>query len=506
MVFRMPSRVVAVLVAALLLVCPAWGHVGTANVFVQGKAGPYSVYVTITPPAVIPGEATISVITDGPDVQSVSVSANVLNGEATHSMPQDVALDAGPAGSHEFHGTAWIMTQGSWQIRFHVQGGQGTGSLSVPLPASATQLKHMSRSFGALLLVLGGVLIAGLASLAAAAVREATQPPGTEANPTRRALGLRAGAIAVLGVAVLLLLGNRLWKQEIARYSGVIYRPLQMTTAVRGSTLHLQLGTPKGGQFLFSNRSMDDLVLDHNHLMHLYVIRWPAMDMVYHLHPDQTSVGNFDLPLPSIPAGNYRLFADVVHADGFPDTAVADVYLDEQHGRPLAGDDASGLLPPITRPANAQTSISLPDGYRYKFAAVDAGASATSVAQQDSYQIRAKVPVLLHFTLLDANGDAPSDMANYMGMPGHAAILKHDGSVFAHIHPEGSVAMAAYMMANQQAVETSMGGMKMSGTTASLSNSTSFPFGFPTPGLYRVIVQMKHGNIVETGAVDLLVR
>jgi len=35
-----------------------------------------------------------------------------------------------------------------------------------------------------------------------------------------------------------------------------------------------------------------------------------------------------------------------------------------------------------------------------------------------------------------------------------------------------------------------------------LPNSVGFPYGFPTPGAYRIIVQMKHGQIVETAAFD----
>jgi hypothetical protein len=98
-----------------------------------------------------------------------------------------------------------------------------------------------------------------------------------------------------------------------------------------------------------------------------------------------------------------------------------------------------------------------------------------------------------------------------MGMLGHAAFVKSDGSVFAHVHPDGTMAMAAMVMANSNAsiydwsqstpidMET-MSGMDMVGN--GLPNTVSFPYGFPAPGLYRIIVQMKHGNTVETGVFD----
>jgi hypothetical protein len=123
--------------------------------------------------------------------------------------------------------------------------------------------------------------------------------------------------------------------------------------------------------------------------------------------------------------------------------------------------------------------------------------------------LAAKTPVEFTFMLLDADGKPPKDMALYMGMAGHAAFVKTDGSVFAHIHPSGTVSMAALMMANPQTGPSSdaamkgmpgMNGMDMS--SASLPNTVSFPYGFPSAGEYRIFVQMKHGDVIETGTFD----
>jgi hypothetical protein len=35
-----------------------------------------------------------------------------------------------------------------------------------------------------------------------------------------------------------------------------------------------------------------------------------------------------------------------------------------------------------------------------------------------------------------------------------------------------------------------------------IPNVVGFPYGFPTAGAYRIFVQMKHGQTVETGAFD----
>jgi hypothetical protein len=246
-------------------------------------------------------------------------------------------------------------------------------------------------------------------------------------------------------------------------------------------------------------RSLDDFVPDHNHLMHLYMIRWPGMDVLFHLHPEQTGTGEFHLALPSMPAGNYHLYADVVHANGFPETLVSSLQLPYTSGRQLAGDDAEGTAPKLDinapDPPPGDERFRLPDGY-------------TMVWKKPNV-LSAKTPVEFTFELLDEDGQPPKDMALYMGMSGHAAFIKSDGSVFAHIHPSGTVSMAALMMANSSSGPQpgsamqempGMNGMNMSG--ASLPNTVSFPYGFPSPGEYRIFVQMKHGDVVETGSFD----
>ena len=100
-------------------------------------------------------------------------------------------------------------------------------------------------------------------------------------------------------------------------------------------------------------------------------------------------------------------------------------------------------------------------------------------------------------------------MQPYLGMAGHAAFVKTDGSVFAHTHPQGSAAMAALMLANEDRNDTNadMSTMDMwQNMPMPISNTVEFPYGFPSTGRYRIFVQMKHGGTVETGAFDAMVQ
>jgi hypothetical protein len=70
--------------------------------------------------------------------------------------------------------------------------------------------------------------------------------------------------------------------------------------------------------------------------------------------------------------------------------------------------------------------------------------------------------------------------------------------------------MLANGSSGEMADTSSMGGMDMTGpataTAKDIPPTVEFPYGFPTPGRYRVFIQMKHANTVETGVFDADVR
>ena len=91
------------------------------------------------------------------------------------------------------------------------------------------------------------------------------------------------------------------------------------------------------------------LLPDHGHLMHLYVIRQPEMDAVYHLHPSRLDEGHLAMTLPTMPPGKYKLYADIVHANGFPETLTANLTVPPGLApSPLAAEDASALPPALS--------------------------------------------------------------------------------------------------------------------------------------------------------------
>jgi hypothetical protein len=486
--------VLAVAGALLGLATPAWAHVGSKDVFEQVQAGPYKLFVTIRPPNVIPGVAALEVRSSGAAVRSMTATPMPLTGEASKHPPAADAMTASAEDPAFFTGSLWLMASGSWQIRFAVDGAAGKATTSVPVPAVPLAMLKMERPLGMTLAVLGVVLMLGMVGIVAAAVRESRLAPGVAPTAARRRRALIASVVTLVVVSAMVYLGDKWWKVEAAGYAGDVYRPLTMTPELAGDTLDLKIGSYNGGEeHRGRTRSNDDLLPDHGHLMHLYAIREPEMDAAFHLHPERAGAGDLRMELPKMPPGEYRLYGDIVHANGFPETLTATLEVPAgMPGGALGSEDAEAM-PPGLRVGELGTSYKLPDGY--------------SMVWDRPKELTAATAYALRFRLLDAAGKPATEMQPYLGMAGHAAFVKTDGTVFAHTHPEGSAAMAAMMLANGGSdaggdVGT-MPGMELgSAAPTPIAPVVEFPYGFPTAGRYRVFIQMKHAGVVETGVFD----
>ena len=477
----MKSNFARTLVALLALVPAALAHIGSPDVFYEGNAGPYRLLVVVRPPPVVPGVAEVEVRSSSPDVREVRVVPLRLQGPGAQFAPTPDIAQRSPGDPQFFTGNLWLMSFGAWQVRVTADGARGKGELAVPVPAMAVRSATMQKGMGALLLALMAVLVFGIVSIVGAGVREAQLDPGVVPPETNRKRAAIVMGVTFALVCAAIYLGGKWWGAEARAYAGNLYKPIQMTAAVANGRLTLDLQDT--GWFRFSK--LDDLVPDHGHLMHLYVIRSPAMDRVWHLHPDEIGPGSFAMNLPSMPAGRYQLFADIVHADGIGETGTTEIEIPTIAGSPGGPDDAAGAGPPVSQADFSRTISPLSGGYRM-------------VWERGPAPLQTKRAELFRFRVEDATGKPATDMELYMGMQGHAAFVRDDFQVFAHVHPSGSAPMAALMMTRDSSGRHNMQSMTMDSPPAEVS----FPYGFPQPGNYRIIVQVKRAGKVETGIFD----
>lgn len=444
-------------------------HIGSSDVFLESFAGPYRLLVTVRPAKAVPGVAEVEVLTTSDDVREVRIVPLPLTGAGAKFAPVPDHAVRSTDDPRLFTGHLWLMFAGSWQVRVHVIGDGGEGELSVPVPTLPQTTLAMTPALRAILFVFMLLLASGFVAIVSAMAREAKLGAGETLDAAARRRGRIAAAIATVVIAIVVFLGNLWWGVEATAYDRYVYKPLTATPSIiDNDRLRLTLHDPGW----IGSRRVDDFVADHGHLMHLFVLS-PSLDRMWHLHPAQALTGAFDQRLPPIPAGDYELFGDLVHATGVPETVTAAFKTGGMTGTAVAGDDSAW--------AEGQPS-------------------ATKIAwARDDKPLVAKRLTLFTFNVQDAQGQPVNDLELYMGMPGHAVFVRRDRKVFAHVHPSGSAPMAAMQIAMPDA---NMHAQHASGTPSSVS----FPYGFPEPGDYRIFVQVKRGGEVVTSAFDANVK
>jgi hypothetical protein len=491
-----PGRALAVGLAAAgaVLAAPATAeaHVGSPDAVEDGQAGPYHLLVTIRPPDVVPGIARIDVRTFDDDVAGVSVVPLPLRGPGVDSPPVADRARPSPADPHLFGSTLWLMRTGAWQVRVTVDGARGAGVLSIPIPALASAVRPMSLLLTGMLVSLLALLVIGVIAIVGAGLREADLAAGIAPDRQRLRRG-RLGMVVAATILALAIVGGRGWWTGEARFCRrLLYKPMGVAvTQTSPATLTLALTDPGWMRW----RQTDDLVPDHGHPMHLFLVRAPGLDAIAHLHPRLVDAARFDQATPPLPAGSYRLFGDIVHRTGLDETVTTTLDLvgptvpaatpELPDGR-FDPDDAVALVP---RAATVEPpAFAFGDGRgRLRWMAPRAPQAGETVA--------------LEFEAEAPDGRPASGIDAYMGMAGHAMIVARDFSVFEHIHPTGSVPMAALAL-----VEGGGPVMDHSHHAMTFAPRVRFPCVFPHAGDYRLFVQIKENGRIETAAFDFTVR
>ena len=103
----------------------------------------------------------------------------------------------------------------------------------------------------------------------------------------------------------------------------------------------------------------------------------------------------------------------------------------------------------------------------------------------------------LRFAIFSPEGEAVV-LQPYMGMLGHSAVRRDDGSVFTHLHPLGTISMAAQDIFN--------GPMIAPAPAPPATHEVAFPYAFPRAGDYRVWTQVRVQGRIVTGVFDVKVR
>lgn len=294
--------------------------------------------------------------------------------------------------------------------------------------------------------------------------------------------------IALFASVSLLYGGQKWWNSVESDYrNNKLYRPDPIEAKVDGHLLKLERVEGKWGH--------RQLIPEHGKLMHAFLIRRPAMDAFAHLHPVPRRTNELQSALPELPAGTYDLYADVTHESGFTQTLVTKVDLPGlTESSPTDPDDSAYIgqakRVAIAGPTNVVAS-EIKNGL---------------MLWMPPEKIIENAELNLKFLAI-GNDQKPLRLEPYMGMQAHAAVRHEDGTVFTHLHPFGTISMAAqeHFVRREREVAPNRRTLEIVCGLPSADEWISFPYAFPRAGRYRVWVQVKSGGEVLTGAFDVRV-
>lgn len=530
-----------------ILTLTSYAHVGSAGVLMHGEAGPYRILVNIEPPEVIPGTARITLFIQDGDVTGVTARPISFR-SGPESAPSADVIPAVPGQPDQFKGEIWLMESGSSSVQLTLDGKKGKGELVIPIVAVSTAQRDMPFQLGLGLSALGLLLVVLMVTAIGASVSDGILPPGQSLAPAQKRKKLINMALATVACGLILFGGSSWWNNWAEEYKQNIYKPLQGNASV----------TSDKGQRIFElkiNASnwdenkrgtmLNTLLPDHGKLMHLFLVRTPGLDAFAHIHPERKDSVTFQSHLPQLPPGKYLMYADVVQYSGFTETIVDTVEIPAftQTTTPLTATDeedtyvvTDAIGKTGKAPMDANVVVCGSPGTKTKF--ID---GSYAVWEGNSGKpLEAGVPYQLNFDLFNPNG-VPLLPELYLGMPGHVAIIRSDGSVYIHLHPTGTYAMAAEKTLKNRIADTTaaykrpspiafrdsidryLADLKsmssperefklmsemMTKTGAAMhegmehTNRISFPYSFPKAGHYRIFLQIKRNGQVLTGIFD----
>ncbi|MBD2700025.1 hypothetical protein IC229_05220 [Spirosoma sp. BT702] len=526
----------------------ATAHIGSSGIIVQKQVGKYQLLISVSPPDVVPGTARVTVFVEQGRVREIGARPIYFRsgdeGAPTHDILTTVS-------QNRYEADLWLMDSGASSIEISIDGPDGKQQVVVPVMAIATAMRDMPAGTGWGLAAMGLLLIVMLITIIGASNADGITAPDQPVTPVlrrKRLIGMGIGLVSV----TLILVGWRSWWNSTAEEykSEQLYQPTRINTSVRITDAQRQLtiqfdtaGAKNQRKRLFSY-----LLPDHGKLMHTFIVRIPGLDAFAHLHPNRRDTLNYNATLPTMfPGGKYLVYSDVVYRSGFTETLTDTIDVPflkisaeaAANAKPSDPDDSWLVTEPMGVKASAVNVPHLDNDM------VVCGKPGASVTLEDgstmlwmdkpSQILESGKLYTLKFAVADSKGKAAA-LEPYLGMPGHAAILRSDGSVYIHLHPVGTYSMAAegsmvgriadtsrtfhYPNAVQfrdsidayvqklktvpEAEKNTLLAAAMPGMNhvMKVANMVEFPYAFPRAGHYRIWVQVKRNGRVLTGVFD----
>ena len=513
-------------------------HVGSPGVVFEGQAGKYNLQVYVQPPDVIPGTAQVTVFTDGNDIERIRIKPIYFwFGDEGSPVSDEIFAVAGQTG--KFDGMVWFMSPLAGSVEVEIIGKRGTAKMIVPVAAVSTAKRSMPSGLGWILAALGIFLVGVLTTIFGASVSDSLQPSGEKATPKTIRKRVTGSLVGASFCGLLLFIGHNWWGGLAKEHLKEMYKPYRASTKIvheNGQDL-LKLTIDSNSVY---NRKLSYVIPDHGKLMHLFLVKQGTMDAFAHLHPVRKDTLNFEALLPNLPAGKYLVYADIMrYVGGFQYTLTDTIDIKNAVKNTKIQDPDDTYA--ITNALNEKSSNSLDEtitvcgtpGVKTK---LQDGSSIVWEADSKKSLMAGQI-YDLKFSVVASDGKE-AVLQPYLGMMGHIAVVKTDGSVYIHLHPTGTVSSTSVDVMQKRIEETSVEPFiatpmvfkdsidkvlaKIHTMPEAQRNqflmpnmnhdakehhggSVKFPYVFPTAGSYRIWLQIKRNGKILTGVFDAVV-
>lgn len=513
------------------------GHIGSSGIVQEGKAGNYQVQVYVEPPDVIPGTAKVSVMVDGKDITSVRMSPiYFFTGDEGSPRSDEGVLTA----SGSYDGQIWLMESGAASVKVTIEGARGKGEVLIPIAALSTAQRKLPNSLGWILAGLALLLVGIMTTIIGASTGDSLLKAGQSLDKKIQKRRLVGSTIGASFCGLLLFGGNMWWNAESGDYQQFMYHPYTATSKIklengqRVLSFRIDSASVRG-------RLTSFIIPDHGKLMHMFLVKEGTMDVFAHLHPSRKDTVTFEAPLGNLPPGKYLIFADVLRFHGLQNTIADTVDIPQTPkvnvAPVLTGDSDDTFV--ITNALNKQGN-SLQDatitvcgtpGVKTKLQ----DGSSIVWEEKPNQKLQSGKVYDLKFSVLAPDGKA-AELQTYLGMMGHAAVIKDDASVYIHLHPNGTFSSTAVQLMQKRIDEKTnarpnlnnpkrfrdsvdnvlaklqtmteverdkflMGDMKHE-SNGHHGGEVTFPYVFPKAGNYRIWLQVKRDGKILTGVFD----
>ena len=404
-------------------------HIGIENSYFEGNVGSYSTRIIIEPPGVVPGLASIKIFSIDKEVETVKVRAvhnNTINRDTLNTfmlkpeiVPKSEQID------NMFQSTLWLMDYGAYGVEVFFDGNNGKSSVIVPVNSLSFKTIEMSPLMSTILWSLLILLFAGAVNIIGVAYSESTLTFDQVISKNR----LKKRYIINIFSSILLILfiysGYNWWLEVEKQFMQRFYKPFQTSLNVTNNKLNILIDSPpKGSSFIETQgtiREHGKIITEHNKWAHIYIFDKEKKNFMAHLHPLYLIDDyEFETCLPSMEKGDYVLYADLAHEDGYSHSITESFSINN----PIKNENFNNDL---CDPDNSYTNFD------------DDQINIEWVGKKEIYNSNDNI----NFDLKISKNKKLVELDSYVGMGGHGVILGLDSDIYMHMHPLGSISMSA---------------------------------------------------------------